>query len=60
MEVGQELCIVEAMKMQNIIRAPRAGTIAKCRVEAGASLMADDVIMDYEKEEEEEQPSAAA
>lgn len=24
-EVGQELCIVEAMKMQNIIRSPRAG-----------------------------------
>uniref|UniRef100_A0A7S1D1I0 propionyl-CoA carboxylase n=1 Tax=Cyclophora tenuis TaxID=216820 RepID=A0A7S1D1I0_CYCTE len=47
-EIGQELCIVEAMKMQNIIRAPRAGIIAKCRVEPGASLMADDVILDYE------------
>jgi len=49
-ELGQELCVVEAMKMQNIIRAPRTGVIATCRLEAGASLMADDVILDLEPE----------
>jgi len=45
-EMGQELCIVEAMKMQNIIRSPRAGTISKCRVEVGSSLKADEIIID--------------
>jgi len=49
-EVGQELCIVEAMKMQNIVRAPRAGVIGKIKIAAGASLQADDVIVEYAKE----------
>jgi len=49
-EAGQELCIVEAMKMQNIIRAPRAGTIGKINIAPGASLQADDVIVEYGEE----------
>lgn len=51
-ELDQELCIVEAMKMQNIVRAPKAGTIAKLRVKAGASLMADEIIVDFLVEED--------
>lgn len=51
-EVGQELCIVEAMKMQNIIRSPRAGKIAKCRVPAGTSLKADEVIIDFAEDDD--------
>eukprot|EP00980_Cylindrotheca_fusiformis_P016457 scaffold4903_cov125-Cylindrotheca_fusiformis.AAC.4 len=46
-EVGQELCIVEAMKMQNIVRAPRAGVIGKFNVEQGAALVTDQVIMEF-------------
>lgn len=54
-EVGQELCIVEAMKMQNIVRAPRAGVIGKINVKAGSSMQADDIIMEYAEEKEDEQ-----
>lgn len=49
-EAGQELCIVEAMKMQNIVRAPRAGTIAKLNIDVGASMQADDIIIEFEVE----------
>ncbi len=34
-EVGQELCTLEAMKMKNSIRAARAGTVAAVRVAVG-------------------------
>ena len=50
-EMGQELCIVEAMKMQNIIRSPRSGVIGTLRIKAGSSLMADQIILDFSKEE---------
>ena len=46
---GQELCVVEAMKMQNIIRSPREGIIAKLNVETGAALVTDQVIIEFEK-----------
>lgn len=49
---GQELCVLEAMKMQNIIRSPKAGVIANCRVPVGAILAADQVILDFEVDEE--------
>ena len=52
-ELDQELCIVEAMKMQNIIRAPRAGIIRHCLVDVGSSMMADQIILEYMHEEEE-------
>ena len=51
---GQDICIVEAMKMQNAIRASRTGVIKRCHAEVGASLMADEVIVEFEKEEEED------
>ena len=50
-EVGQELCIVEAMKMQNIIRSPKAGKIALCKAGVGASLKRDEVILEFQKDE---------
>lgn len=53
-EIGQELCIVEAMKMQNIVRAPRAGVIAKFNVEQGASLVTDQVIIEFGEDHVEE------
>lgn len=48
--LGQELCIVEAMKMQNILRSVRSGTVAACRVPVGSSLKADEVILEFEVE----------
>jgi len=50
-QIGQELCVIEAMKMQNIIRSPRAGTIASCRGAVGSSIMADDVIIEFYSDE---------
>jgi len=49
-EEGQELCIVEAMKMQNIVRSPRAGVVAECVVDVGSSLQNDDVIIRFAEE----------
>ena len=56
---GQELCIVEAMKMQNVVRSPREGIIAKLQVAEGASLKTDEVIMVFEEEEEATERKAA-
>jgi propionyl-CoA carboxylase alpha chain len=53
-ELGQELCIVEAMKMQNVIRSPRAGVIKKCHVDAGSSLMADEIIVEFDESAKDE------
>ncbi|HDR27734.1 acetyl-CoA carboxylase biotin carboxylase subunit [Rhodovulum sp.] len=45
---GQALCVVEAMKMQNILRAERKGIIVSIKAGPGASLAVDDVIMEFE------------
>ncbi len=45
---GQALCTVEAMKMENILRAERRGVVAKINAGAGDSLAVDDVIMEFE------------
>jgi propionyl-CoA carboxylase alpha chain len=45
---GQALCTVEAMKMENILRAERKGVVAKINATAGDSLAVDDVIMEFE------------
>ncbi len=43
-EVGQALCVLEAMKMENNIAAQVAGTVSELKVEAGQSVGAGDVI----------------
>ncbi|WP_083099690.1 acetyl-CoA carboxylase biotin carboxylase subunit [Pseudophaeobacter leonis] len=45
---GQALCTVEAMKMENILRAERKGVVAKINASAGDSLAVDEVIMEFE------------
>jgi propionyl-CoA carboxylase alpha chain len=47
-EIGQPLATVEAMKMENILRAERAGTVARINHEAGATLALDAVILELE------------
>ncbi len=44
---GQALATVEAMKMENILRAERSGTVARIAVAEGASLKVDDVILEF-------------
>ncbi|MBX3510958.1 MAG: acetyl/propionyl-CoA carboxylase subunit alpha, partial [Hyphomonadaceae bacterium] len=43
---GEGVAVVEAMKMQNIIRAERDGVIAKVNVAPGASVAADEVMIE--------------
>ena len=45
---GQALCTVEAMKMENILRAEKKGVVTKINASAGDSLAVDDVIMEFE------------
>ena len=45
---GQNLCTVEAMKMENILRAEKKAVVAKINAAAGDSLAVDDVIMEFE------------
>ncbi|MFA3918102.1 ATP-binding protein [Ruegeria hyattellae] len=45
---GQALCTVEAMKMENILRAEKKGVVAKINAGPGDSLAVDDVIIEFE------------
>ena len=45
---GQALCTVEAMKMENILRAEKKGVVAKVNAGPGDSLAVDDVIIEFE------------
>ncbi|MBZ0122592.1 MAG: ATP-grasp domain-containing protein, partial [Roseovarius sp.] len=45
---GQALCTVEAMKMENILRAERRAVVARINAGPGDSLAVDDVIMEFE------------
>ncbi len=43
-EAGQGLLVVEAMKMQNEMKSPRAGKVVELRARAGATVNAGDVL----------------
>jgi acetyl-CoA/propionyl-CoA carboxylase biotin carboxyl carrier protein len=43
-EVGQTVCVLEAMKMENNVSAEKAGTVKEVRVQAGDSVGPGDVI----------------
>ncbi|MDP1577774.1 MAG: biotin/lipoyl-containing protein, partial [Cypionkella sp.] len=45
---GQALATVEAMKMENILKAERKGVVKAVKAVAGASLKVDEVIMEFE------------
>ncbi|MEO0358096.1 MAG: biotin/lipoyl-containing protein, partial [Pseudomonadota bacterium] len=45
---GQALCTVEAMKMENILRAEKKSVVSKINAAAGDSLAVDDVILEFE------------
>jgi biotin carboxyl carrier protein len=47
--LGQELCVLEAMKMKNAIRAPRAGRIVSVHVAVGQTVKHRDVLVEYER-----------
>jgi len=46
-KAGETLAVVEAMKMENVLRAERDGTIKQIRVKQGDSVAVDAVIMEF-------------
>jgi propionyl-CoA carboxylase alpha chain len=46
-KVGQELCVLEAMKMENVLRAERDGAIAEVNVAARDTVAADQVLLTF-------------
>ncbi|MPY76805.1 MAG: acetyl-CoA carboxylase biotin carboxylase subunit [Alphaproteobacteria bacterium] len=47
-KAGEELAVVEAMKMENVLRAERDGVIKTIHAEAGESLAVDQPILEFE------------
>ena len=47
-EPGQELAVVEAMKMQNVLRAEQKGKVKGIVASAGSSLDVDQLILEFE------------
>ncbi|WP_394663487.1 biotin/lipoyl-containing protein, partial [uncultured Sphingomonas sp.] len=47
-EAGQPLAVVEAMKMENILRAAKSGTVKSISATTGDSLAVDAVILELE------------
>lgn len=47
-EAGQQLAVVEAMKMQNVLRAEKKGVVKAVHKAAGSHLKVDEVIIEFE------------
>ena len=47
-EAGQPLAVVEAMKMENILRAEKSGTVKRVNATQGESLAVDAIILEME------------
>ncbi len=47
-EDGQTLAIVEAMKMENVLKAEKRARVSKVRAQPGAVLAVDEVILEFE------------
>jgi propionyl-CoA carboxylase alpha chain len=46
-KAGETLAIVEAMKMENVLKAERDGTVKKIHQASGASLAVDQIIIEF-------------
>ena len=47
-KAGEELAVVEAMKMENVLKAEQDGVITAIKAEPGETLMVDQVILEFE------------
>ena len=45
---GDTLCVLEAMKMEQVVRAPRDGIIARVHVQPGDNVTSGSVIVEFE------------
>uniref|UniRef100_UPI0035C8666C acetyl-CoA carboxylase biotin carboxyl carrier protein subunit n=1 Tax=Sphingomonas sp. TaxID=28214 RepID=UPI0035C8666C len=43
---GQPLAVIEAMKMENVVRAEADGTVAAIRIAAGDSVAVDQLLIE--------------
>ncbi len=46
---GAQVAVIEAMKMENVLRAPRDGIVAELHAAVGATLTVDQPIIEFEK-----------
>ena len=46
-ETGQPVCVIEAMKMKNTIRADRSGTVASVPISPGQSVKHKQVLVEF-------------
>lgn len=46
-KADEPLAVVEAMKMQNVLKAERDATVSKLRAKPGGSLAVDAVILEF-------------
>jgi len=44
---GQDLAVIEAMKMENTLKAEKAGTVDKVVATTGANLAVDAIILEF-------------
>ena len=50
-KAGEELCVIEAMKMENIMRAEKDVVVKKIHAQAGSSLSVDQKIVEFSDDE---------
>lgn len=46
---GEKLAVIEAMKMENILRAEQSGVVAKIHATPGSSLAVDQIILEFSR-----------
>ena len=47
-KAGEELAVIEAMKMENVMRAEKDAVVSAIKAEAGDSLTVDQVILEFQ------------
>ena len=47
-KAGQELCVLEAMKMENVLRAERDGVVDEIKIEPRDTVAADQVLLTFD------------
>ena len=55
--LDEVLVIIEAMKMEISIKAPRAGVIDRVLCQVGDQITADQILLEFEKQVQKEQPN---
>jgi propionyl-CoA carboxylase alpha chain len=48
-KAGEALCVIEAMKMENVLYAERDGTVVRLDIAAGQTVDADQLLIEFER-----------